>query len=107
MDSIFEGVFKKYTNIKSMVLKDGKNYFNIFLNKGESLTQKGKIQIEIEKLKWELKDKYLDLGKHIATQNLEKKMSDFTYDDHFISKMDEIYKLNLFIKERYSLKNEI
>ena len=107
MHQIFDSIFKKYINLKSLISKDGKKHINKVIKKGENFTQKGKLQIEIERLKWELKVNHTSLGKYISNKNIENKMSDFTHDNFFLNKVHEIYKLEIFIKDRKNMKSEI
>jgi hypothetical protein len=53
MSDIFDNLSDKIQNISNRVAKDGKKYFQSALSKGEEIGYKGKIKLEIEKLKWE------------------------------------------------------
>jgi len=55
MSDIFDNLSDKIQNISNRVAKDGKKYFQSAFSKGEEIGYKGKIKLEIEKLKWELK----------------------------------------------------
>ena len=63
MSDIFDNLSDKIQNISNRVAKDGKKYFQFAFSKGEEIGYKGKIKLEIEKLKWELKkiDEILDI----------------------------------------------
>ena len=63
-------------------------------------TANGKIQIEVEKLKWELKKKYQALGKYVAEKKETKSVIDFSHDSTYIEKINEIIKIKLYISER-------
>ena len=57
MSNLFENLSDKIQQLSSLVAKDGKKYIQSAVSKGEEIGQKGKTQLEIEKLKWELKQK--------------------------------------------------
>ena len=68
------------------------------------MTSNGKIQIEIEKLKWELKKKYEDLGKYVTRRKETKSVIDFSHDSDYLQKINEIIKLKFYIAERKKSK---
>ena len=55
MSDIFDNLSDKIQNISNRVAKDGKKYFQVAFSKGEKIGYKGRIKLEIEKLKWEIK----------------------------------------------------
>ena len=55
MSDIFDNLTDKIQNISNRIAKDGKKYIQSAFSKGEEIGHKGKIRLEIEKLKWELK----------------------------------------------------
>ncbi len=66
MSNLFDNLSNKIQHLSSRVAKDGKKYFKSAVSKGEEIGYKGKIKIEIEKLKWELKQKYNKLGIYVS-----------------------------------------
>ena len=100
MSELLDNLTHKMRTITERVLKDGKRYFQSFLSQGEKISRKGKTQIEIEKLKWELKHKYNELGKYVAEKKISKSVTDYSHDHHFFELVNEINKLNLYIEER-------
>ena len=70
------------------------------LSSVQQLTVKSQIQIEVEKLKWELKNKYQDMGKYVTPKKTEETVMDFTHDPIYIQKINEIIKIKYYINER-------
>ena len=84
-----------------------KRYLQSVLTEGEKLGRKGKTQIEIEKLKWELKQKYQILGKYVTSQKEKKSVIDFSHDQEYLNQINDIIKLKFYIEERSKTKGEI
>ena len=76
-----------------------KKHLQSVLYQGEKIGHKGKIQIEIEKLKWELKQKYNEIGRYVAEKKLSKSVTDFSHDQQFLELISEINKIKLYINE--------
>ena len=81
-----------------------RKYFNYVLSIGQQFTENGKIQIEVEKLKWELKNKYQELGKYVAWKKEKKSVVDLSQDLEYLQKINEIIKLKFYIEERLKSK---
>ena len=99
MSDIFDNLSDKIQNISNRVAKDGKKYFQSAFSKGEEIGYKGKIKFEIEKLKWELKQKYTTLGKYVSDNKIFKPVTDFSHDRNFLELANDVYKLKLYIEE--------
>ena len=99
MSDIFDNLSDKIQNISNRVAKGGKKYFQSAFSKGEEIGYKGKIKFEIEKLKWELKQKYTSLGKYISDNKISKSVTDFSHDSNFLELANDVYKLKLYIEE--------
>ena len=100
MSDLFDTLSDKFQQLSSRVAKDGKKYIQSAVSKGEEIGQKGKIQLEIEKLKWELKQKYAALGKYVTDKKEKKSVTDFSHDSHFLELVNDAYKLKNYIEER-------
>ena len=98
MSDIFNNLSDKIQNISNRVAKDGKKYFQSAFSKGEEIGYKGKIKFEIEKLKWELKQKYTTLGKYVSDKKISKSVTDFSHDSNFLELANDVYKLKLYIE---------
>ena len=84
-----------------------RKYCNYGLSIGQQFTENGKIQIEVEKLKWELKKKYQELGKYVAIRKETKSVIDFSHDQEYLKKINEIIKLKYYIEERLKSKGAL
>ena len=99
MSDIFDNLSDKIQNISNRVAKDGKKYFQSAFSKGEEIGYKGKIKLEIEKLKWELKQQYTTLGKYVSDNKISKSVTDFSHDSNFPALANDVDKLKLYIEE--------
>ena len=105
MSDIFENLIGKFQNISNRIAKDGKKYVHSAVSKGEKIGHKGKVQFEIEKLKWELKKKYSTLGKYVSDKKISKSVTDFSHDSAFLKLANDVCKLKLFIEQRKKEKD--
>mgnify|MGYP001211099557 CR=1 FL=1 len=99
MSDIFDNLSDKIQNISNRVVKYGKRYFQSAFSKGEEMGHQGKIKFEIEKLKWELKQKYINLGKYVSDNKISKSVTDFSHDDNFLELANDVVQLKLYIEE--------
>ena len=100
MSNFFDNLSDTIQHLSNKLAKDGKKYFQSAVSKGEEIGYKGKIQLEIEKLKWELKQKYNKLGLYVSEKKISKSITDFSHDNEFLEIVNEINKLKLFIEDR-------
>ena len=105
MSDLFNNLTQRIQIVSDQMSKKGKKYFQYVLSKGEKIGRKGKIQIEIEKLKWELKQKYNELGKYVAEKKISKSITDFSHDSKFLEIVNEANKITLYIDERQQKRN--
>ena len=89
----FDGIF---VEIKGF-FKHSFKLINILINKLFYLV---KIQIEIEKTKYELNKQYKILGKYISSIQNNDFVSDFTHDKEFHEIVNEINSINLYLKQK-------
>ena len=99
MSDIFDNLSDKIQNISNRLAKDGKKYIQSVFSKGEEIGHKGKVKLEIEKLKWELKQKYTTLGKYVSDNKISRSVTDFSHDSNFLALANDVYKLKLYIEE--------
>ena len=104
MSNLFDNLSGKIQRLSNRLAEDSKKYIKSAVSKGEEISYKGKIQIEIEKFKWELKQKYNKLGIHVSDNKINKSVTDFSHDNYFLKLVNEINKLKLFIEERENEK---
>ena len=84
-----------------------RKYFNYVLSIGLKFSENGKIQIEVERLKWELKKKYQELGKYVTWEKEIKSVVDLSHDSEYLEKINEIIKLKFYIAERLKSKETL
>ena len=82
-------------------------YYNSVLSFGHQCTEKGAVYIEVNKLKWELKKKYQELGKYVTKEKEAKSVIDFSHDQLYLHKINEIIRLKFYIEERLKLKETL
>ena len=99
MSNIFDNFSNRIKNISNRIVQDGKIFILSVFSKGEKNGHKGKIKLEIEKLKWELKQKYINLGKYVADNKISKSVTDFSHDDNFLELANDVLQLKLYIEE--------
>ena len=87
-----------------IITRKWSKYLHSALSIGQQITEKGKIRIEVEKLKWELKKKYQELGKYVIQKKETKSVIDFSHDSAYLQQINEIIKLKVYIKERLKSK---
>jgi hypothetical protein len=104
MADIFEQTLKQLNEITDSASQKVGAFFKKAVNKGEEYAVKGKIQIEIEKLKWDLKQLYIELGRYVALKNREGGMMDFSHDDQYIRLLEKIENQRQYISERFKDK---
>ena len=70
--------------------------------KSEKYAGKGVQHIEHEKLKWQLKKVYIELGQYIYNSNMKNNISDYSNDEKFILLLDKINRIKNIIKHNQS-----
>ena len=100
MADIFEETIRQLNEMANSTSKKVGFFFKKAVNKGEEYAVKGKVQIEIEKLKWDLKQYYIELGKYVSIKNSEGGVMDFSHDDKYILLLDKIENQRKYISER-------
>lgn len=100
MSNLFENITRNIQIFSDSFKKNGKKYFYSALSQGEEFGRRGKARIEIEKLKWELKQKYNELGQYVAEKKISKSATDFSHDILFLDLVNEVARIKLYIEER-------
>ena len=57
-----------------------------------------------QKLKWDLKQLYTELGRYVALKNYEGGVMDFSHDDQYIGLLHKIENQRQYISERFKDK---
>ena len=100
MSDLIYKMTQQMESVSNWLSKDGKKFIKSILSKGEKISNKGKVQIEIKKLKWELKQQYNELGKYVAEKKISKSVTDFSHDAQFLKLVNKVNKIRLYISEQ-------
>jgi hypothetical protein len=106
MSNFYDNIIDKFQFISKKITRGGKKYLKGVIIKGGELGQKGKAQVEIEKMKWDLKQKYILLGSYVSDKKINKSVLDFSHDPHFLNIVNDINTLKVFISEREKEKSD-
>jgi hypothetical protein len=101
MADIFEQTLKQFNEMTDSASQKVGAFFKKAVTKGEEYAVKGKIQLEIEKLKWDLKQLYIELGRYVAIKNRKVGAMDFSHDDQYIRLLEKIENQRQYISERF------
>ena len=102
MADILDSYIKKINGVN--IYQRINDFINTLLNKIKLYFVRLKIQVEIIKIKLELLNNYINLGKYISKYYNEEKIKDFSYQEKYFILNKEINKKNRYIKK---LKNII
>ena len=80
-----------------MIQFDWKEKISSFFEMGKRSIANGVQQIEIQKLKWKLKVQYRELGEYVLERKMTEDIIDFSFDDLYKHKINNIIKLKLYI----------
>ena len=97
MDSILEKIISEINTKTSNYQEQIKEYIYILKGSSEKVVDSGKIRLEIKKIEFELNRMYKKLGKYTSDKYFVNDIVDFSYDDSFIEKLDEIKKINIYL----------
>ncbi|MAJ44372.1 MAG: hypothetical protein CMF96_06465 [Candidatus Marinimicrobia bacterium] len=103
MSDVWNKMIGELSNLGGTIADKGEEYIKIAMEKGTEYSQKGKIQLEIETTKRELKKEQLIFGQFIYEKFENENATDFTLNDQFQIHTDKIKNLKNVIK---SLENE-
>jgi hypothetical protein len=99
MADVFEKIIKRMNVLSEKAAEKTGLMFKRAVDVGEEYAYKGKVQVEIEKMKWDLRTMYIDLGKYISHQNRNDDVTDFSHDEKFVLQIDKIEKQCQYIAE--------
>ena len=100
MSNLYDTMTNRIQLLSKKIVDDGKKYLKDAIIKGGEIGHKGKVQVEIEKMKWDLKQKYSVLGSYVSEKKINKSVTDFSHDSKFLNIVNDINTLKLFIEER-------
>ena len=107
MANLFNNIFQKIPKSYKRIALESKYFSQKVLFRGKQIGEKGKIQIELEKLRWELRKKYQELGKYITQKKETKSIIDFSHDQECLKQINDIIKLKIYVAERTKVKKTL
>ena len=81
MSDVWNKMIKEFGKFSDNIAEKSDIYLKKAVDKGEELTKIGKIQLEIETTKRELRKKYESFGNYIVEKNVSENVIDFSLDD--------------------------
>jgi len=109
MSDVWNKMIKELGKFGDTVAEKSEVYIRKAVDKGEELSKLGKIQLEIETTKRDLRRKHEALGSYIAEKNSIENVSDFSLDENFNVQINEILNLKNLIKkleqDKLNIKN--
>ena len=98
MDSFLEKIISEFDSRSNTYQNQIKKYVDLLKDKSEKVVDAGKIKIEIKKIEFEINSLYKKIGKYISNQYISDDIVDYSYDDVFLEKLDQIKKINKYLK---------
>ena len=101
MSDFTEKIMKDVSGWSTSIASKAGNYIQSAIGKGEELTRKGKIQLQIEKKKRDFNKNMKELGKYIFDKT-KIGVTDFSMDTSFLSlteKLLNVEKSIILLKE--------
>ena len=98
MDSFLEKIISEFDSRSNAYQNQIKKYVDLLKGKSEKVVDAGKIKIEIKKNEFEINSLYKKIGKYVSNQYISDDIVDYTYDDVFLEKLDQIKKINTYLK---------
>ena len=102
MSETLDIIIHRINEFGKSISKKSNSYLKKVIFKSEKYADKGAQHIENEKLKWQLKKIYVELGKYVYDSNLKNNISDYSNDENFILLLDKINRIKNIIKHNQS-----
>ena len=100
MNDALDIIVKKMNNFGKTLSEKSNSYFKKAIDKSGEYADKGVQHIEVEKLKWKLKQAYTELGEYIYISNLNENIVDYSDDEKFILLIDRINRIKNLINQK-------
>ena len=104
MPNTIDEIIPKMHNYFEELTKTIKNIMKLFFSRAKEISFLVREKIEEEKLKWDLKKKYIVLGKYVSEQKELKSKTDFSNDKKYLQLLSEVVTFRLFLDERTNKK---
>ena len=96
---ILDIIAKKLNSFNRFISEKSSIYLKKAIVKSEEYTEKGINHIEGEKLKWDLRKKFAELGEYVFNKS-NKNILDYSDDEQFILMIDKIQRLKNIINNK-------
>ena len=103
MDDTLDIIVKKMNKFGKTLSEKSNSYFKKAIDKSGEYADKGVQHIEVEKLKWKLKQMYRELGEYIYISNLNENIVDYSDDEKFILLIDRINRIKNIINQKFKI----
>lgn len=107
MSDVWSKMIKELGKFGDTFAEKSEVYIRKAVDKGEELSKLGKIQLEIETTRRELKRKHEALGCYVTDKNRSENVFDFTIDESFKKQIQSISVLTTLIKKLEKDKQKI
>ena len=97
MSDVWNKMIGELSNLSDTIAEKSEEYFKIAVEKGEELSKKGKLQLEVESSKRELKKEFVQFGEFVFDKNHKENVSDFSINDQFQNNVDKILNIKKVI----------
>ena len=99
MSKVIETMNKRVNGLSDQIFIHAKKFIKTIAIKGKKISYKSRKQIEIEKLKWDLRQKNSILGEYVYKQKISKSVTDFSHDQHFLDLVNDVNRIKIYIEE--------
>ncbi len=107
MTEVVDNILNQLNKVGETVVDKSGKYFKKAVDKGEELTRKGRIQLDIEKAKRELKSKYTEMGEFIYQHHNSASRRSVVKTEEYLLLVTEINQLRQRISEREMEKQTV
>ena len=97
MDSILEKIISEINSKSDTYQKQIKKYLKVLKGTGEKVVDLGKVKLEIKRIEYEINNIYKKIGKYVSKKYIDKDIVDFTYDEIFLEKLEQIKKIKIYL----------
>ena len=97
MDSLLEKIISEINTKSDTYQKQIKKYLEVLKGTGEKVVDLGKIKVEIKRIEYEINSLYKKIGKYVSNRYIDKDIVDFTYDEVFLEKLDQVKKNKIYL----------
>ena len=98
MDSLLEKLISEFNLKTDNQQKQIKKYLELLKEKGGKVVDSSKLRLEIKKIEYEIKREHKKIGEYVSKKYMKSEVVDFTYDEDLLSMLEQIKKINFYLK---------